>query len=178
MGYGIIEQIGNRLQVCDQGVLRPRTDLLERRLVFVFDELTILLERHCPDVVAIEDIFVHANPRSALILGTARGVIMLAAAKSGVAISTYNPRQMKLALTGSGNASKQQIKKMITLLLGIGCVSEDAADALGLAICHAHHQPLHRSPLPGSLELLADVRRRRSPARRIILGKDYRDRTA
>src|SRR5579872_3554761 len=140
-GYGIISVTSQRHEPLDFGCIRPPRHLTpaERYLV-IFNALDHLLEIHAPDAVAIETQFVQKNIQSALKLGMARGVAMLAAARRKVAIHEYAPRKAKLAVVGNGAASKTQVQKMIQLLLNLSCppTPEDAADALALAICHAN----------------------------------------
>jgi crossover junction endodeoxyribonuclease RuvC len=110
------------------------------RLMQVYAELTELLEAHCPDAVAIEDVFFSANAKSALKLGQVRGVALLAAGARGVPIAEYAPLSVKSSVVGYGLAAKEQVQFMVTRLLGLEQApdSADAADALAIAICHIH----------------------------------------
>ncbi len=109
-----------------------------RRLLTIFDGLTEVMEQHCPEVAAVEDLFVAHNPRSALKLGQARGAAVVAAMKQGISVHDYSPRMVKQAVAGYGQAQKEQVQHMVQALLELsGAPSPDAADALAVAICHA-----------------------------------------
>jgi crossover junction endodeoxyribonuclease RuvC len=138
-GYGFVSVADGVLRHVDSGVLAPRQDgLLEDRLVFIHDGLAELLGRHAPGAVAVEDIFYARHAQSALTLGHARGVVLLAAARAGVPIHSYPPAQVKRALSGHGRAEKAQIARLVTMLLRLPePPREDQADALALCICHA-----------------------------------------
>lgn len=111
-----------------------------RRLLIIFEELAEVMERHHPEVAAVEDLFVARNPRSALKLGQARGTAVVAAMKQGLPVHDYSPRMVKQAVAGYGQAPKEQVQHMVQALLELsGVPSLDAADALAVAICHASH---------------------------------------
>jgi crossover junction endodeoxyribonuclease RuvC len=141
-GYGCVESDGSHHRLVDCGALTSaaRTPFPER-LLLIYDGLTNLLDRHRPDCVAIEDVFHARNVRSALTLGHARGVALVAATRAGVPVATYAPAEIKRAVVGYGRAEKRQIQHMIRLLLGLAAAPtpDDAADALAVAICHLHH---------------------------------------
>jgi crossover junction endodeoxyribonuclease RuvC len=141
-GYGCILSDGSRHRLVTCGALRvrPHTPLPER-LLTIYDGLSALLATERPDCVALEDVFHARNVRSALTLGHARGVALLAAARAGLPVASYSPAQIKRTVTGYGRAEKRQIQIMIRLLLGLDAVPSphDAADALAVAICHLHH---------------------------------------
>lgn len=141
-GYGIIHRHPSRLQHIDNGLIQARAKApLSARLATIFDELTAHLERHAPDIVIVESLFSHLNPRSAIHLGHGRGVVLLAAARSGAEIEEYAPAQIKKTVAGNGRASKYQVQMMIKVLLGLPePPAEDAADALAMAVCHCHHE--------------------------------------
>ena len=143
-GYGCIETDGSRhrMVVCgaiSSPALMPFPDKLHR----IHSQLTILLATCRPACVAIENVFYSVNARSALKLGHARGVAMLAAVEAGVPVFEYTPAEIKRAVVGYGRADKPQVQQMIKLLLGLAEVPSphDAADALAVAICHVHAQP-------------------------------------
>lgn len=138
-GYGVVSMADRVLRHVASGVLAPRQDgPLAERLVVIYDGLVDLLGRHAPNAVAVEDIFYAHHAQSALTLGHARGVALLAAAKAGVEIHSYPPAQVKRALSGHGRAEKDQIAKLVTMLLRLPePPREDQADALALCICHA-----------------------------------------
>ncbi|HEY1807986.1 MAG TPA: crossover junction endodeoxyribonuclease RuvC [Acidobacteriaceae bacterium] len=149
-GYGIVEcddrspGIGHapRLLSLDAGgICPPRKALLPARLAFIYGHVITLLERHRPDVVAVEEVFYSVNAKSALKLGHVRGVILLAAATAGIAVAEYAPLTIKSTVTGYGLAAKQQVQFMVARLLTLAQAPEpaDAADALAIAICHIHH---------------------------------------
>jgi crossover junction endodeoxyribonuclease RuvC len=139
-GWGVVEVTGNRLVHLDHGVVRLAGALPER-LAVLFDDLTAVLAEHRPTVMAVEGVFTHKNARSALVLGHARGVALLTAARAGLEVHEYAPTVVKKSVVGSGRAEKQQIQRMIAALLHIPVPAvADAADALGVAVCHVHHQ--------------------------------------
>jgi crossover junction endodeoxyribonuclease RuvC len=137
-GYGILEESGGVIRHIDNGNISPGSKLpFHKRLSGIYDALIELMEQFGPEAVAIENVFVAKNARSSLLLGHARGVAMLAASRTGLAIEEYTPSQVKVAITGSGRAGKEQIQSMVRAILGLPEVAcEDASDALAVAICH------------------------------------------
>jgi crossover junction endodeoxyribonuclease RuvC len=139
-GYGVVEQPergGSRLVEC--GVVRTaRSSALEQRLAQIFDAVTDLIARHRPDAVAVENVFVAKNPRSALVLGHARGAVLLAAAKAGLPVTEYAPAMVKKTVVGAGAASKLQVQRMIASLLHLKTAPspDDAADGVAVALTH------------------------------------------
>ncbi|MDP6602586.1 MAG: crossover junction endodeoxyribonuclease RuvC [Rhodospirillales bacterium] len=142
-GWGIIETDGNRLRHVGNGdVATDGRRTLAERLVQLFEGLADLIARYQPVEAAIEETFVNMNPASTLKLGQARGVGMLAAAHGGLRVVEYSPRLVKKTIVGTGKAAKVQVEAMVrTLLPGCAVAGSDAADALAVAICHAHHRP-------------------------------------
>src|SRR5580692_10261171 len=140
-GWGVIDVDGNRLIHVADGVASAPTDLpLGERLVILFRQLGEILERFRPDQAAVEETFVNKNPSSTLKLGVARGVVLLAPAERGVPVSEYSANLVKKSVVGAGHAEKAQVQMMVRRLLpGCAVVKADAADALAVAICHAHH---------------------------------------
>ncbi|MEW6218771.1 MAG: crossover junction endodeoxyribonuclease RuvC [Thermodesulfobacteriota bacterium] len=140
-GYGVIDLVGHKLVFVACGVVRPPAEAaFAERLRRIHDGLVQVIAEHTPDEAAVEDVFVAANPRSALKLGHARGVAMIAAMGRELAVHEYGPRQIKQAVVGYGLAGKEQMQRMVRLLLSLAALpSQDAADALAVAICHAHH---------------------------------------
>lgn len=139
-GFGIIEVSGNDYKVIDYGCIRPpRGRKLTDRYLIIFNALEELLVKYEPDALAIETQYVAKNAQSAIKLGMARGVAVVAAKRKGLPIYEYTPSKAKKAVVGNGNASKQQVQGMIKMLLKLPVLPtpEDAADALALAICHA-----------------------------------------
>lgn len=139
-GWGIIEVEGNKLAHLAHGVVSSvRSKSLSERLVELHDGLNAVIETWTPDEAAVEETFVNKNPRSTLKLGQARGVVLLAPGLKGLPVSEYAPNMVKKSVVGVGHADKQQIRAMVGVLLpGTGVESADAADALAVAICHAH----------------------------------------
>lgn len=139
-GYGAIQHDSGGFQVLDFGCIRPpRKDKLSDRYLIIYQNVEILIGKFCPHVVAIETQFVKKNPQSAIKLGMARGVILIAAKKNGIPVVEYSPARVKSSVC-HGRASKYQVQSMIRHLLGLSSnpEPEDAADALALAICHAN----------------------------------------
>ena len=139
-GWGVIEAQGNRLRHIADGCVRSRAaDPLSDRLAALYDGLAAVIAAHRPASAAVEETFVNTNAQSTLKLGQARGVVLLVAARSGLSVAEYATRFVKKAVVGTGQADKLQVKAMVERLLP-GCVAsgEDAADALAVAICHAH----------------------------------------
>jgi len=146
-GWGLIASEGSRLSHVAHGVIKPAaTQQLASRLHDVFEGLSAVLEQHQPHECAVEETFVNSNARAALALGQARGVALAAAARRGVLVAEYAPSTIKKAIVGAGHADKTQIAFMVRRLLPTaGEVSADAADALGVALCHAAHAGFRRA---------------------------------
>lgn len=141
MGYGVVGRSGERLVLLDFGALTTSASLpLDKRLRLLYRDLTVLVDRFRPVQVVIEELFFSRNARSALAVGQARGVAILAAANAGVAVSEYTPLEVKQAIVGYGRASKEQVQRMVCMLLELDSIPQpdDAADALAIAICHLH----------------------------------------
>jgi crossover junction endodeoxyribonuclease RuvC len=140
-GWGLVASEGSRLSHVAHGVIRPRaTAQLASRLAELFEALGAVIAEHNPHEAAVEETFVNSNARAALTLGQARGVTLAAAARSGIVVAEYSPSTIKKAVVGSGAADKTQIAFMVRRLLPTaGDVTADAADALGVALCHAAH---------------------------------------
>ena len=140
-GWGLIQAEGNRLSHIANGQLKTDSAMpLPQRLARLADELEALIAEHRPDSAAVEEVFVNANPQSTLKLGQARGVAIMVAARGGIAVGEYAARLVKKAIVGTGGADKTQVHAMVARLLpGVKIDGADAADALAVAICHAHH---------------------------------------
>ena len=139
-GWGIVAKTGSRLSHVANGQVKtdPKAPLAER-LVTLDRELTDVILAHRPDTSAVEEVFVNTNPQSTLKLGQARGVCLLALARAGLPVAEYATRLVKKALVGTGGADKAQVQAMLRVLLpGVKLAGADAADALAVAICHAH----------------------------------------
>ncbi len=142
-GWGLIMAQGNRLSHIANGQIStdPKAPLPER-LVTLDAALTDLLLEHRPDCAAVEEVFMNSNAQSTLKLGQARGICLLAPARSGIVVAEYATRLVKKAVVGTGGAEKAQVQAMLKILLpGVKLSGADAADALAVAICHAHHAP-------------------------------------
>lgn len=136
-GFGVIERSGGRLVYVDSGCIRAGDGDFPGRLKIIFDGVSEIVRQHAPQAVAIEQVFLHRNPDSALKLGQARGAALCAALAIGVAVHQYMPAAIKQATVGKGNASKAQVQHMVQALLGLSATPQaDAADALAVAICH------------------------------------------
>lgn len=139
-GWGLIESGSQKSQFVAAGRIVSTSGSMPERLLAVFDGLGAVIAEHRPDEVALEETFVNrANAQSALVLGQARGVAMLAAARTGLPFAEYAAAQVKLAIAGHGRADKLQMAQMVKLLLKLKVgLTEDAVDALAVALCHAH----------------------------------------
>ena len=148
-GWGIIRAEGNRLSHLANGQLKTdAAEPLPRRLAHLASQLEAVLADHVPDAAAVEEVFVNKNPQSTLKLGQARGVALLTAARAGMEVGEYAPTLVKKAVVGTGGAEKAQVHAMIQRLLpGANIAGPDAADALAVAITHAHHLASRRSGL-------------------------------
>jgi crossover junction endodeoxyribonuclease RuvC len=141
-GFGIVEAEGNRLHYVASGTIK--TDAvaigqLPARLKIIFEGVREITARYAPTCASVEIVFVNVNPQSTLLLGQARGAALSALVSGGLDVSEYTALQMKKAIVGHGQARKEQVQEMVKRLLNLpGLPGKDAADALGLAICHAH----------------------------------------
>jgi len=145
MGWGIIRADGTRLSAVAHGVVTPPTDTaLSVRLDHIFQAVTDLVAEYRPDESAIEEAFMAANAASALKLGHARAAALLAPARAGLPVSEYAARLVKKSVVGTGGAGKDQVAAMVGVLLPGTKAKADAADALAVAICHAHHRKAAR----------------------------------
>jgi len=142
-GYGLVrgEAGGEEAALVDYGVITtPEGVPLAQRLRKLYRDLNAIIERWHPDVVVVEELFFSRNVRTALAVGQARGVAILAAANKGLAVYEYTPLQVKQAVAGYGRAGKAQVQQMVKMLLGLDFIPhpDDAADALAVALCHLH----------------------------------------
>jgi crossover junction endodeoxyribonuclease RuvC len=140
-GWGVIRKEGNRLSHIDNGEIdTDAKQPLANRLVMIDEKLRAIIEHFQPDCAAVEEVFVNKNPQSTLKLGQARGVVLVGAARGRVPVTEYAARLVKKSVVGTGKADKAQIAAMLKVLMpGIKLAGEDAADALAVAIAHAHH---------------------------------------
>ncbi len=144
-GYGVVASVGSKLQALEFGVIEtPSRTAAESRLAEIHADIGDLIERLEVDAVAVEDLYFGANVASAMAVGQARGVVLLAAGQHGVPVRAYTPQQVKAAVCGSGRADKQQVASMAARLLGLGSPPrpDHAADALAVAVCDANRAPL------------------------------------
>jgi len=144
-GYGIVHESGGRLREVAHGYWRTVSrERLELRLMTIHEGVAALIEAHAPDAVALEESFVGADARIALSVGQARGAVLVAAARAGVACAEYAPARVKQSVCGYGRADKVQVQRMVKMILGLRETpsSSHEADALAVAICHALASPL------------------------------------
>jgi len=144
-GYGLVKGEGDDLTLVAYGAITTSSDWpLPERLQRIYRELTAVIEDRQPTAVAVEELFFSKNVRTALSVGQARGVALLAAANAGLPIHEYTPLQVKQAITGYGRATKDQVQQMVRMLLALDSVPQpdDAADAIAIAICHIHSAKL------------------------------------
>ena len=141
-GYGIIEQENRRIRVIEAGVIRTNErQPMEARLSEIASELKAIIAESNPDAIAVEELYSHyQHPRTAIIMGHARGIVFLKAGEAGISVYPYASTRVKKSLTGNGRASKRQMQRMIMSTLSLGKLPEppDAADALAIALCHCH----------------------------------------
>lgn len=140
-GFGLVRREGHHLEGVAFGVIRTDAGLpMPARLHRIFHDLQDLFGRYRPEAVAVEQLFFRKNVRTAMAVGQARGVVLLAAAAADLAVAEYTPLQVKQAVVGYGKAEKRQVQEMVRILLGLREIPrpDDAADALAIAICHAH----------------------------------------
>jgi crossover junction endodeoxyribonuclease RuvC len=147
-GYGFVEEKTNGdLEAIDYGVIETPAGMpMEQRLLLLYDQLNELIKLHRPEIGAVEKLFFARNVTTAISVGQARGVVLLAMTKAGIELSEYTPNEIKQAVAGYGGAGKKQIQEMVRALLGLDMVPkpDDAADALAVAICHLHSYRYNR----------------------------------
>lgn len=173
-GYGVVEKNGHGLVHVDNGCIKPPgSKPLAERLVVIYQGLMEAIQKFQPQMIALEEVFFAKNVSSALKLGESRGVALLAASQAGVAIFEYSARAVKQALTGFGQADKNQIQKMVKAILKLPEVAEEnASDALAVAICHLntnHSLNPHPTPLPYRERVYAEGGRVRARRGRGVL---------
>jgi crossover junction endodeoxyribonuclease RuvC len=138
-GFGLIEREGSQLRYVESGCIRAGDGDFPERLKTIFEGISEVIRIYAPEQVAIEQVFMHRNPDSALKLGQARGAAICAVMMLGLPLSEYSPAEIKKATVGRGNAAKEQVQHMVTALLKLpGIPQADAADALAVAMCHSH----------------------------------------
>ena len=140
-GFGIISLVDKNIELVDYGIIRTSTkDKLAERLKIIFNKVTDLIKEYEPTIFSIEEVFYSNNIKSSLLLGHARSAAMVSAAIANIVIYEYSAKKIKQSITGNGNAQKAQVKFMVQSILGIKELikSDDASDALAIAICHCH----------------------------------------
>jgi crossover junction endodeoxyribonuclease RuvC len=138
-GFGVIHKQGTKLRYIASGTIKSGEGDLPTRLKVILDGVTELTALYQPDCAAIEKVFVNVNPQSTLLLGQARGAAICGLVSRALSVAEYSPTQIKQAVTGTGKAAKEQVQLMVSRLLALpGLPGSDAADALGVAICHAN----------------------------------------
>lgn len=148
VGYGVIDAVGNKSKMLDYGtIITPKQESLPVRLCMIYDSATALIEKYKPEAIAVEELFFAKNVKTGIQVAHARGILILCAARYTGRLFEYTPLQIKQALTGYGRAEKVQIQEMVKLLLGLKekPKPDDAADALAVALTHAHFSPSMRT---------------------------------
>jgi len=145
-GFGLVDDTDGNTRAIAYGAIRTARTAVPQRLATLYDEIRVLIDEHAPDAIAVERVLFNANTRTAMSVGQAAGVALLAAAQCGCEIGEYTPNEVKLTVTGDGAADKKQMQRMIGRLLRIDPPPSppDAADALGLAITHLRSRKLRR----------------------------------
>ncbi|MDD2502806.1 MAG: crossover junction endodeoxyribonuclease RuvC [Clostridia bacterium] len=141
LGYGVIESLNYDMKLLDYGAVTTSSAMdTPKRLLKIFVSMEELIQKYSPDAIAYEELFFNQNVKTALTVGHARGVAVLAGARQGIDLFEYTPLQVKQAVVGYGRADKQQVQSMVKLLLHLNDIPrpDDAADALAVAICHTH----------------------------------------
>ncbi len=141
VGFGVIDYDGNKSKLVQNGVITtPAHKDNPIRLKIIYDETKKIIQQYKPDALAIEELFFNTNVKTAIMVGQARGVLILSAQNHQIPTFEYTPLQVKQAVVGYGRAEKKQVQEMVKLLLNLPCIPkpDDAADALAVAICHAH----------------------------------------
>lgn len=146
-GYGVVEYKNNHFKTLDYGVIETTAKTeLPQRLYIIHDRLSALLKHYQPDAMSVEELFFNTNITTAIAVGHGRGVALLAAAQAGIPVFEYTPLQVKQSVVGYGRAKKEQVQYMVKVLLSLDSIPkpDDAADALAVAICHAHSSGAQR----------------------------------
>jgi crossover junction endodeoxyribonuclease RuvC len=188
LGYGIVDRTAGSLRAVDHGCLVTSPDLpLGERLLSIHRAVAELIATHAPEMVAVERVYFSRNAQTAMAVGHARGVVLLAAAEAGVAVREATPNEVKMAVAGYGAADKEQVGRMVALVLGLATAPtpDDAADALAIAICIANAAgQVGRSSRPDGAAVMdraaaAPIARGESPYDRAVreaLGREKRER--
>ena len=140
-GYGIIEYVGNKFKLIDAGAIQTKAGgSLPSRIAKIYDDLTLIIQEHKPDAIAVEELFFAKNVKTAISVAHGRGAVLIAGHKQNVPLYEYTPLQVKQAVVGYGRAEKLQVQKMVKTILNVETVPklDDITDAMAIAICHAH----------------------------------------
>jgi len=149
-GFGIVKYIGNKFSVIDYGVIKTQAHTkLSDRLLKLCNELEMIIEKYNPDIFSVEELFFSNNAKTAINVGHSRGVVLLTASKYGREVYEYTPLQVKQSVVGYGRAEKKQVQQMVKIILNLESIPkpDDAADALAIAICHAHSSKIGKNIL-------------------------------
>jgi crossover junction endodeoxyribonuclease RuvC len=140
IGWGIVETTGIKVGTPAYGSIQPESTEMSKRLLYLHRDLSQLIAQYHPDCMSVEELYFSTNAKTAISVGQARGVILLAAAQSSIPVVSYSPNTIKLAISGDGAADKKQVEKMVTLLLKLKSIPkpDDVADALAIALTHAY----------------------------------------
>lgn len=141
VGYGVIDYIGNKFKIVEYGAITTKSNQnMNERFKSIHDDLNTIIERTNPEFLAIEELFFNSNQKTAINVAQARGVLLLSALNHGISIHEYTPLQVKQAVVGYGRAEKKQVQLLVKSILGLEKVPkpDDTADALAIAVCHAH----------------------------------------
>lgn len=147
VGVGVVEYIGNKFRILEyNAITTPAGMPTVERLQKIYQEMNMYIDKYNPDAMAIEELFFNSNQKTAINVAQARGVLLVAAANRGIPINEYTPLQVKQSVTGYGRADKKQIQQMVKMMLGLNVIPkpDDAADALAIAICHAHSNKMNK----------------------------------
>lgn len=146
VGVGVIEYKGNKFRILEYSAITTHSSMAQSlRLKKIYEEINIFLNKYKPDAVAMEELFFNTNAKTAIMVAQARGVLLVSAVNMGIPVYEYTPLQIKQAVTGYGRADKQQVQSMVKMLLNLQQIPkpDDAADALAVAICHAHSNTIN-----------------------------------
>ena len=141
VGYGVIDYIGNKFKIVEYGAITTESNQnMNERFKSIHDDLNTIIERTKPESLAIEELFFNSNQKTAINVAQARGVLLLSALNHGISVHEYTPLQVKQAVVGYGRAEKKQVQLLVKSILGLEKVPkpDDTADALAIAVCHAH----------------------------------------
>ena len=141
VGYGVIDYIGNKFKIVEYGAITTESNQnMNERFKSIYDDLNTIIERTKPEFLAIEELFFNSNQKTAINVAQARGVLLLSALNHGISVHEYTPLQVKQAVVGYGRAEKKQVQLLVKSILGLEKVPkpDDTADALAIAVCHAH----------------------------------------